>query len=274
MRDQRVDPRLPTNGTGEYEWKGFLAPSAHPQQINPPIGLLVNWNNSPAPGFGAADDNWSYGSIHRVQLLTDGLARAADARPRLGDVGDERGGDAGPARRRSSTPTLDRRCSPAARRRARAPQRCSRCWRPGARSGSSRLDRDLDGKMDAGAAPAIMDALYPKLDDAVLGPVLGPQLAAARAARGRDNGPRLRLHRRRDQLHRQGPAHAARRRSSSTPFHDALLRRRATWPRAGRAVAGVRGRRRRARRPRRAPRPGRLDVGRRRRADQVRARAC
>ncbi|HEY8638384.1 MAG TPA: hypothetical protein VIL64_04020, partial [Solirubrobacteraceae bacterium] len=42
--------------------------------------------------------------------------------------------------------------------------------------GSSRLDRDLDGKMDAGAAPAIMDAVYPRIADAVLAPVLGPQL--------------------------------------------------------------------------------------------------
>jgi hypothetical protein len=39
-------------------------------------------------------------------------------------------------------------------------------------SGSSRLDRDLDGKIDAGAAPAIMDALYPRLFAAAM-PVPG-----------------------------------------------------------------------------------------------------
>ena len=71
----RVDPRLPTKGTGEYEWRGFLAPSQHPYQKNPPSGLLVNWNNRPAPGWGAADDNWAYGSAQRVRMLLDGLAK-------------------------------------------------------------------------------------------------------------------------------------------------------------------------------------------------------
>ena len=102
------------------------------------------------------------------------------------------------------------RCCTAGRRRARAPSACSSCSRPGAPSGSSRLDRDEDGTMDAGAAPAIMDALYPQLVDAVLGAGARPAARRAQGARGRDNGPRLRLHRRRDQLHRQGPAPAAR----------------------------------------------------------------
>ena len=46
-----------------------------PQQVNPAGGALLNWNNSPAPGFGAADDNWSYGSLHRVSLLRNQIAR-------------------------------------------------------------------------------------------------------------------------------------------------------------------------------------------------------
>ena len=46
-----------------------------PQQVNPGGGALLNWNNSPAPGFGAADDNWSYGSLHRVSLLRNQIAR-------------------------------------------------------------------------------------------------------------------------------------------------------------------------------------------------------
>ena len=37
-RDKRVDPRLPTKGTGQYEWKGFISTGAHPQQIDPPTG--------------------------------------------------------------------------------------------------------------------------------------------------------------------------------------------------------------------------------------------
>jgi hypothetical protein len=59
-------------------------------------------------------------------------------------------------------------------------------WRA---TGSSRLDRDEDGAMDAGPAPAIMDAFYPRLLDAVMGPVLGPQLADLKALEGSDNRP-------------------------------------------------------------------------------------
>ena len=47
-----------------------------------------------------------------------------------------------------------------------------RGWR---RRGGSRLDRDLDGKIDDPGA-AIMDAAWPRIADAVMGPVLGAQL--------------------------------------------------------------------------------------------------
>jgi hypothetical protein len=60
-------------------------------------------------------------------------------------------------------------------------------WRA---AGSSRLDVDLDGKIDAGAAPAIWDALYPRLVDAVMRPVLGPQLGEYKDIVGQDNSPR------------------------------------------------------------------------------------
>ena len=69
VRAPGVDPGLPTIGTGEYEWRGFLPAAAHPQAIDPASGQIVNWNNKPAAGFAAADDNWAYGSVHRVELL-------------------------------------------------------------------------------------------------------------------------------------------------------------------------------------------------------------
>src|SRR5690606_10144665 len=56
-------------------------------------------------------------------------------------------------------------------------------------TGSSRLDRDLDGFIDAGAAPAIWDELYPRLVAAVMGGVLGPQLEEFRELVGNDNSP-------------------------------------------------------------------------------------
>src|SRR3954466_3819414 len=45
IRDTGVNPGLPTLSTGQYDWKGFLKPSQHPQEINPAGGVFVNWNN-------------------------------------------------------------------------------------------------------------------------------------------------------------------------------------------------------------------------------------
>jgi hypothetical protein len=53
--------------------------------------------------------------------------------------------------------------------------------------GSSRLDVDEDGQMDAGPAPAIWDELYPRLLDTVMGDRLGPQLKELEALEGDDN---------------------------------------------------------------------------------------
>jgi hypothetical protein len=41
------------------------------QQINPPQGFFDSWNNKPAPLFSAADDQYGYGPVYRVQMLTD-----------------------------------------------------------------------------------------------------------------------------------------------------------------------------------------------------------
>jgi hypothetical protein len=49
-----------------------------------------------------------------------------------------------------------------------------RNWRS---RGASRIDQQLDGKIDHPGA-AIFDAAWPKIADAVMGPVLGPQLDA------------------------------------------------------------------------------------------------
>ena len=32
--------------------------------------MFVNWNNKPAPEWGAASENYSYGPVQRVQLYT------------------------------------------------------------------------------------------------------------------------------------------------------------------------------------------------------------
>ena len=75
IRASGVDPSLPSWGTGAADWQGFLAYDAHPHTIGSPSGYILSWNNKPAPGFAAADDNYTYGPVGRVQSLQ----RALDA---------------------------------------------------------------------------------------------------------------------------------------------------------------------------------------------------
>ncbi len=71
-----VNPDLPVDGRGRNEWRGFLPGSGHPQSVNPPSGLLVNWNNKPAPDFPASDSRFGQeGPVTRVQVLLRELAR-------------------------------------------------------------------------------------------------------------------------------------------------------------------------------------------------------
>ena len=69
-RARGVDPDLPSWGDGRWDWRGFISRKAHPQTINPRGGLLLSWNNKPAPGWRSADGNYAYGSVYRVDLLT------------------------------------------------------------------------------------------------------------------------------------------------------------------------------------------------------------
>ena len=75
IRQANVDPTLPTWGTGATEWQGFLPPAAHPHEIDPPQGWFTSWNNKPAPGFGAADDQYGYGPVFRSQSLDNAITR-------------------------------------------------------------------------------------------------------------------------------------------------------------------------------------------------------
>jgi hypothetical protein len=182
-----VDPRLPTKGTGRYEWRGFLPAARHPHQVDPASGLLLNWNNRPARGWGAADDNWTYGSTQRVRMLEAGLAKRA--RHDLASVTSAMNAAATQDLRNVVlTPTLVTllKAAPAPSARAQRMLDLLSAWYA---SGSSRLDRDLDGFMDAGPAPAIMDALYQPLYRAAMGGVLGSQLDAMSPLIGSEAGP-------------------------------------------------------------------------------------
>jgi acyl-homoserine lactone acylase PvdQ len=172
-RDPRVDPRLPTKGTGEYEWKDFLSQPEHAQQVGHPSGALINWNNRPAVNWGASDENWNYGSAHRNDMLAAGIAR----RPThdLASVTAAMNAAATQdLRSYALTPKLSAllRGGPAPSPRALRMLEHLEAWNA---AGSSHLDRDEDGFVDAGPGPAVMYGLYPRLVEAVMGGPLGPQ---------------------------------------------------------------------------------------------------
>jgi acyl-homoserine lactone acylase PvdQ len=69
VRAPFVDPNLPQWGTGGSEWRGYLTPAQHVHEINPKQGFFISWNNKPAPGFAAADDQYGYGQVFRSIML-------------------------------------------------------------------------------------------------------------------------------------------------------------------------------------------------------------
>ena len=104
IRAKGTNKLLPTLGTGRYDWKGFLPLARHPHAVDPESGLILNWNNKPAPGWQAGEDNLSYGSVHRVEAFYHFPQEGEDRGRRLDhEQGGDRGRDghaglAGPAR--------------------------------------------------------------------------------------------------------------------------------------------------------------------------------
>ncbi len=174
LRARAADGSLPTIGNGDYEWRGFLPADEHPQIVNPPSGTILQWNNKPAAEFAASDDNWSFGSVHRVELLRAGMAGRKKHSPAT-LVGVMNRAATQDLRVMHSWPVIAQILSgsqaPSARAQAMADALTA--WQ---RAGGSRIDRDLDGRIDHSGA-VIMDAAWRGLADAVLTPVLGPLTA-------------------------------------------------------------------------------------------------
>jgi acyl-homoserine lactone acylase PvdQ len=167
VRAPGTNPSLPTLGTGAYDWRGFLRPRRHPQAVNPAGGVLRNWNGASARDFGASDSNWSNQSVDRSDLL-----RGNRRLYRLIDV----------LRIVNTASTQDLRAvrvwpvilrvlagGPAPDERSQRAVNLVTSWM---NRGSSRLDRDLDGKIDDPGA-AVLDQSWDALAQAVLSPVLG-----------------------------------------------------------------------------------------------------
>lgn len=69
LRQPDQDPRLPSDGTGASDWRGFLDPAQQPWRLNPSRGYFTNWNQQPVKGWYFPDTGW--GSVERVKLLQD-----------------------------------------------------------------------------------------------------------------------------------------------------------------------------------------------------------
>ena len=69
IRQAHQDPRLPTDGTGPGDWRGFLPSTQQPYRLNPSRGFFANWNQQPIKGWYFPDTGWS--AVERAQLLQD-----------------------------------------------------------------------------------------------------------------------------------------------------------------------------------------------------------
>jgi len=199
VRNPHVNPNFPTWGTGQWEWQGFVpsdlsAADVHPRASTIPAGdgivngtfsggFFTNWNNKPAPGFSAADSNFAYGPVYRVQSLSDRLkailskrrATPADVVNAMEDAGsvDLDGSQlVGPTAAVLTGATL-----PSPEQQVLSILQSwsqDTFWGPGV-TGAHRRDRSGSGSYEQGNAVAIMDKLYPRLASAILGPWLSPR---------------------------------------------------------------------------------------------------
>jgi acyl-homoserine lactone acylase PvdQ len=162
-----TNPSLPTLGTGQYDWRGFLSLEQHPHEVAPRSDVFTNWNNKPAPEWGAASDNYSEGPVHRVQLYSGFKSGMSEA-------------DVASIMNRAATEDLPAikdwplikqvlEGGPAPSVLAQEAANLVSAW---AESGASRFGET--GPENPGAA--VLDQAWPLIGEAVLGPVLGPEL--------------------------------------------------------------------------------------------------
>jgi hypothetical protein len=165
VRAPGLDRRLPTLGTGEYEWQGFLSQDEHPHAAAGPSGRLFSWNNQSAPGFMHGDGSPA-GSIQRVELF-DQLPDKIDLAGLVGVMN------------RSATEDVRSLAWPVVSevlRGSEAPTPLAAdvidlldAW---VKDDAPRLDADDDGFNDH-AGPTIFDALWGPLAETVMQPIYG-----------------------------------------------------------------------------------------------------
>jgi acyl-homoserine lactone acylase PvdQ len=175
-----TDPSLPTFGTGAYDWKGFLSLEQHPHEVDPLSNKLLNWNNKPAPEWGAASENFSYGPLYRVQMYK-GFKRNMDEAQ---DVSIMNRAATEDFRALSDWPLIARvlAAEPALSKQAEEAVQEVSTW---SRDGASLLGINRP----FAPAAAVLEKLFTPLAEAVLRPVLGNLLGEFESLNGADEGP-------------------------------------------------------------------------------------
>ena len=170
VRADGLDRRLPTLGTGAYEWQGFLTQEQHPHSLDGPDNRLLNWNNQSAPGF-MHGDGTPYGSVHRVQLF-DQFPNKVELAGVVGIMNRSATEDV----RSPAWPTVSEllRGSEAPTVLAGQIVDLLDAW---VEDDAPILDADNDGFNDS-AGPSIMDALWEPLNRAVMRPIFGDTVDA------------------------------------------------------------------------------------------------
>jgi acyl-homoserine lactone acylase PvdQ len=181
LRAKGVDPRLPSWGTGAWEWKGVWPYAKNPHVLDPKQGWLVNWNNKPSAGWDNGDDT-PWGDVHRVRLLAAGMRDALAGGHKLNrsDVVD--------VVRKAAVSDLDAvklgplmangvTAGAAGASDATGLTQAADIVAQWVEQGANRVDHDHDGKDDNGPATMIFDtwfnALAHKVYDDELGDAIG-----------------------------------------------------------------------------------------------------
>lgn len=163
QRSVGVDPYLPSWGTGQWDWLGYIPLASQPNALDPAQGYLSSWNNKQAPQFSADDRSFGEGPVQRVQMLNTRIEAAIAAGPldraalvnAMEDAGtvDLRGQEVLPLLLQVMGPTapgtVDVRVQDMRDRLA--------AWRA---ADAHRRDFDRDGAYDDPQAPAIMDVWW------------------------------------------------------------------------------------------------------------------
>jgi acyl-homoserine lactone acylase PvdQ len=190
-RSAKVEPDLPHWAGKRYDWKGWLGFRRHVHETNPKRGYLVSWNNKPAPGFSAADDTWSYGSVYRSLALEKRLQPKIRGGKRIdlpGMVSVMAGGATADSRAAYTLPWLLKVVGKD--RRTAAARTLLSAW---LKAGAPRADRDRDGAYEHQAAIALFDSWWEDGSSSVAHDVLSGRLGALtrRLPQLLDDHPRL-----------------------------------------------------------------------------------